>query len=117
MGVKGADKLKTGIKLFFNQAGNALLNQHGNINRTRKILEDDSLCETIVVIDNHMTASARFADILLPETSYLEAEDLVDSSYAAGSHHYMIAMQKRSHRCGKYAVPMISVQILRGILG
>ncbi len=39
-----------------------------------KILEDDSLCETIVVIDNHMTASARFADILLPETSYLEAE-------------------------------------------
>ena len=94
MGVKGADKLKTGIKLFFNQAGNALLNQHGNINRTRKILEDDSLCETIVVIDNHMTASARFADILLPETSYLEAEDLVDSSYAAGSHHYMIAMQK-----------------------
>lgn len=94
MGVKGADKLSVGIKMIFNQAGNALLNQHGDINRTRKILQDESLCETIVVIDNHMTPSARFADILLPETSYLEAEDLVDNSYASGSHHYMIAMQK-----------------------
>ncbi|WP_141120620.1 hypothetical protein, partial [Salmonella enterica] len=35
-----------------------------------------------------------FTDLLLPETSYLEAEDLVDSSYAAGSHNYMIAIQK-----------------------
>jgi anaerobic dimethyl sulfoxide reductase subunit A len=94
MGVKGADTLKTGIKLFFNQAGNALLNQHGNTNRTRKILEDESLCETIVVIDNHMTPSARYADILLPETTYLETEDLVDNAYASGSHNYMIAMQK-----------------------
>ncbi len=94
MGVKGAEKLKTGIKLFFNQAGNALLNQHGDTNRTRKILADESLCETIVVIENHMTPSAKYADILLPETSYLEAEDLVDSSYAEGSHNFMIAIQK-----------------------
>ncbi|MCV5871551.1 hypothetical protein OFN61_40490, partial [Escherichia coli] len=41
MGVKGAEKLKTGIKLIVNQAGNALLNQHGATNRTRKILADD----------------------------------------------------------------------------
>ncbi|MGQ7090717.1 molybdopterin-dependent oxidoreductase, partial [Escherichia coli] len=76
MGVKGAEKLKTGIKLIVNQAGNALLNQHGATNRTRKILADDTLCETIIVIENHMTPSAKYADILLPETSYLEAEDL-----------------------------------------
>lgn len=94
MGVKGVDKLNVGIKLFFNQAGNALLNQHGDINRTRKIIADESLCETIIVIENHMTPSAKYADLLLPETSYLEAEDLVDSSYAAGSHNYMIALQK-----------------------
>ena len=80
--------------MFFNQAGNALLNQHGDINRTRKIIADESLCETIIVIENHMTPSAKYADLLLPETSYLEAEDLVDSSYAAGSHNYMIALQK-----------------------
>ncbi|EDB3507271.1 molybdopterin-dependent oxidoreductase [Salmonella enterica subsp. enterica serovar Reading] len=84
----------TGIKLFFNQAGNTLLNQHGETNRTRQILADESLCETIIVIENHMTPSAMYADLLLPETSYLEAEDLVDSSYAAGSHNYMIAIQK-----------------------
>ncbi|EFN8428243.1 dimethyl sulfoxide reductase subunit A, partial [Escherichia coli O113] len=94
MGVKGAEKLKTGIKLIVNQAGNALLNQHGATNRTRKILADDTLCETIIVIENHMTPSAKYADILLPETSYLEAEDLVDSSYSAGSHNYMIALQR-----------------------
>lgn len=94
MGVKGADKLRVGIKMMVNQAGQALLNQHGDINLTRKILADDTLCETIVVIDNHITPSAKFADILLPETSYLEAEDLVDSSYSTGSHNYMIAIQK-----------------------
>lgn len=94
MGVRGVDKLKTGIKMFFNQAGNVLLNQHGDTNRTRKILADETLCETIVVIENHMTPSAKYADILLPETSYLEAEDLVDSSYAEGAHHFMVAIQK-----------------------
>ncbi|WP_254555652.1 molybdopterin-dependent oxidoreductase, partial [Salmonella enterica] len=80
----GADRLKNGIKLFFNQAGNTLLNQHGETNSTRQILADESLCETIIVFENHMTPSAMYAYLLLPETSYLEAEDLVDSSYAAG---------------------------------
>lgn len=70
-----------------------MLNQHGDVNRTRKILADESKCEFILVIDNHMTPSAKFADLLLPETSYLEANDLVDNSYASGSHNYMIAMQ------------------------
>ncbi|WP_411704690.1 DMSO/selenate family reductase complex A subunit [Edaphovirga cremea] len=92
-GLKEAEKLKTGIKFVLNQAGNTLLNQHGNINRTKKILADDTQCEMIVVIDNHMTSSAKFADILLPETSYLEAEDLVDNSYASGSNNFMISIQ------------------------
>ncbi|MBW7983000.1 DMSO/selenate family reductase complex A subunit [Enterobacillus tribolii] len=92
-GLRGKEKLDVGIKCIVNQAGNTLVNQHGDINRTSKILEDDTKCEFILVIDNHMTPSAKFADILLPETSYLEAQDLVDNSYASGSHHYMIAMQ------------------------
>jgi anaerobic dimethyl sulfoxide reductase subunit A len=93
-GIRGADKLNVGIKFMLNQAGQALLNQHGDINRTKEILAREDLCETILVIDNHMTPSAMYADIILPETSYLEAEDLVDNSYASGSHNYMIAMQK-----------------------
>lgn len=94
IGLKGAEQLKTGIKLIINQASNVLLNQHSEISRTRKIISDEALCETIIVIENHMTPSAKYADILLPETSYLEAEDLIDSSYAVGSHNYMIAFQK-----------------------
>ncbi|EKT62999.1 DMSO/selenate family reductase complex A subunit [Providencia burhodogranariea] len=92
-GLRGKEKLDVGIKCIINQAGNTLINQHGDINRTAKILEDDKLCEFILVIDNHMTPSAKYADILLPETSYLEAQDLVDNSYASGSNHYMIAMK------------------------
>ncbi len=74
-GCERRGQAKTGIKLFFNRAGNTLLNQHGETNRTRQILADESLCETIIVIENHMTPSAMYADLLLPETSYLEAED------------------------------------------
>ena len=91
--LQGAEKLNHGIKMIINQAGNVLANQHGELNRTRAILEDDTLCETIVVIDNHMTATAKFADILLPETTYLEASDLVGNSYATGAHQYMISME------------------------
>ncbi|MGI9276877.1 MAG: molybdopterin-dependent oxidoreductase [Endozoicomonas sp.] len=90
---QGGDKLDVGIKFILNQAGNVLINQHGDINRTQKILEDDSLCEMVVVIDNHMTPSAKFADILLPETSYLEAGGLVDNDYAPGSYNFMVSME------------------------
>lgn len=93
-GLRGAEKLEHGIKLIINQAGNVLGNQHGNLNRTRQILADDTKCEFIVVVDNHMTPTAKFADILLPETTYLEASDLVDNSYASGSNHFMISMEK-----------------------
>ena len=37
--------------------------QHGDINRTHDILQDDSKCEMIVVIENFMTSSAMYADI------------------------------------------------------
>lgn len=94
MGLRGAEKLNTGIKFFLNQAGNVLINQHGNIKRTMSILQDDKQCEFVLVIDNHMTPSAKFADLLLPETSYLEVNDLVNSSYASGAYHYMVAMEK-----------------------
>ncbi|UJF18416.1 molybdopterin-dependent oxidoreductase [Vibrio sp. SS-MA-C1-2] len=93
-GLRNAEKLSTGIKFMLQQAGNVLANQHGDLNRTREILADESLLEMIVVVDNHMTPTAKFADILLPETTYLEADDLVDNSYASGSNHYMISMEK-----------------------
>jgi anaerobic dimethyl sulfoxide reductase subunit A len=71
------DKVLDGsIKLLFNLAGNTLINQHSDINRTKEILSDPKKCEFIVVSDTFMTPSARFADILLPAPSFLETENI-----------------------------------------
>ena len=75
-GVTGGDCLPSDIKMIFNLAGNCLINQHGDINRTAEILRDTSKCEFIVCSDLFMTASAKFADILLPGVSALERNDI-----------------------------------------
>ena len=74
-------------------AGNALINQHGDTNRTDKILKDTSKCEMIVVIDNQMTPSARYADIILPDVSNAEQADLIQQG-AAGPLGYTILASK-----------------------
>lgn len=75
-GLQGVDKLNTNIKMIFNIAGNMLVNQHAEINKTTKLLEDESKVEFIVVSDLFMTPSAKFADILLPGTSFFERWDI-----------------------------------------
>lgn len=75
-GVKGGEQLPCDIKMILNLAGNCLINQHGDINRTTEILKDTSRCEFIVCSDLFMTASAKFADILLPGVSPLERNDI-----------------------------------------
>lgn len=92
-GVRGKDKLDTGIKMIWQYAGNALTNQHSDINRTIKLLEDDSLCEMIVVIDNHMTVSARYADILLPDVSNAEQLDVIQQGSAGNMGYSIVADQ------------------------
>lgn len=88
-GVRGKDKLDVPIKFIWNYAGNCLINQHSQINRTHEILQDESQCETIVVIDNHMTASAKYADILLPDCTASEQMDFcLDAS--SGNMGYVI---------------------------
>lgn len=76
IGLKEGESLPTNIKLLFNLAGNALVNQHGDINKTKEILEDESLVEFIVVSDVFMTPSAKFADILLPSNTFFERYDI-----------------------------------------
>lgn len=75
-GVRGAERLPSDIKMILNLAGNTLINQHSDINATAEILRDTSKCEFIVVSDVFMTASAKFADILLPAPSFLECENI-----------------------------------------
>ncbi len=81
------------VKAIFAINSNSLINQHSDSNGTSKILEDDSKCELIVVADCWMTPSARYADILLPDTSWLESNDLIDNSYATGLMGYLVAMK------------------------
>lgn len=65
------------IKMLLNLAGNILINQHSDINKTKKILEDETKCEFIVCSDLFMTPSAMYADILLPGTSMFEGDNIV----------------------------------------
>ncbi|WP_154991047.1 molybdopterin-dependent oxidoreductase [Klebsiella grimontii] len=72
--------------------GNTIINQHSDINKTHDILQDESKCETIVVIDNFMTSSAKYADILLPDLMTVEQEDIIPNDYA-GNMGYLIFIQ------------------------
>ncbi len=90
-GLKGVSKLETGIKLIFNFAGNNLVNQHPNINKSAQALVDEKLVEFIVVSDLYLTPSAKYADILLPSTTFFERWDL-GQSYASGD--YFILSEK-----------------------
>ncbi len=72
----GQRTLRANIKFIFNTAGNALINQHGDINRTDRILRDPALLDFIVVTDQFMTPSARYADVLLPAVTWFEHHDI-----------------------------------------
>lgn len=88
-GVQGKDKLDVPIKFMWNYAGNCITNQHSDINRTHEILQDEKKCEMIVVVENFMTDSAKYADILLPDLMTTEQEDIVPNDYA-GNMGYLI---------------------------
>ncbi|MFH0991164.1 MAG: DMSO/selenate family reductase complex A subunit [bacterium] len=77
-GLLGADHLDNNIKLIYAVASNCLVNQHANINRTVKVLQDESLVEFIVVQDNFLTSTASFADIVLPACTQFETWGIED---------------------------------------
>ncbi|SMG28719.1 selenate/tellurate reductase subunit YnfE [Cedecea sp. NFIX57] len=91
-GVRGKDKLDVPIKFIWNYAGNTIINQHSDINKTHAILQDEKQCEMIVVIENFMTSSAKYADILLPDLMTVEQEDIIPNDYA-GNMGYLIFIQ------------------------
>lgn len=84
-GLKNADKLDTNIKMIFSLAGNYLANQNPDINKTIKLLEDESKVEFIVASDLFLTPSAKYADLLLPETSFMERWN-IGETWGTGSY-------------------------------
>lgn len=92
-GVRGVDALDVPIKFILNYASNALVNQHGDINRTIELLKDDRKCEFIVNVENRMTVSARYADIILPDVMNAEQLDLVSQGSAGNMGYAILASQ------------------------
>ncbi|WP_426713214.1 DMSO/selenate family reductase complex A subunit [Cronobacter muytjensii] len=90
-GLKGAEALSSTIKFIFNLAGNYLANQNPDINQTVKVLEDESKVEFIVVSDLFLTPSALYADLLLPETSFMERWNIGETW---GTGNYLLLSQK-----------------------
>lgn len=83
-GILGAERLTQPIKFIWNYSGNTLINQHSDIQKTHAILQDESLCEFILVIDTDMTPSARYADVLLPDVTNFENSDIIPNGYGVG---------------------------------
>jgi anaerobic dimethyl sulfoxide reductase subunit A len=71
-------RLQSDIKLIWAVASNALVNQHANINRTARILGNESLVEFIAVQDHFLTPTARFADLVLPAATQFETWGVED---------------------------------------
>lgn len=91
-GLRGVDRLTHGIKMLFCLASNILINQHSNINETRRILSDESKCEFIVCSDIFMTSSARWADLVLPAAAVFENDNFTHSW--AGLGYYLLCNNK-----------------------
>ncbi|CAM7764552.1 Molybdopterin-dependent oxidoreductase [Lelliottia nimipressuralis] len=90
-GLKGAEKLSSNIRILFSLAGNYLANQNPDVNQTVKVLEDESKIEFIVVSDLYMSPSAKYADLLLPETSFMERWNIGETW---GTANYLVLSEK-----------------------
>ncbi len=77
-GVTGVARLDSDIKLIWAVASNCLVNQHANINRTAPLLADVTRVECLIVQDNFLTPTGRFADILLPACTQFETWGVAD---------------------------------------
>jgi len=77
-GLLGTEKLDNDIKLIYAVATNCLINQHADINRSARILADESKVEFLAVQDNFLTPSARFADLVLPACTQFETWGVED---------------------------------------
>lgn len=100
-GIRGVDRLTSPIKVIWNYASNCLINQHADINRTHEILQDESQCELIITIDNHMTATAKYSDILLPDCTASEQMDFCMDASTSNMNYVIFADQviKPSFEC------------------
>lgn len=92
-GIRGVEKLTAPIKVIWNYASNCLINQHSDINRTHQILQNEDDCELIITIDNHMTPTAKYSDILLPDCTTSEQMDFCMDAHVSNMAYIIFADQ------------------------
>lgn len=90
-GLLGVEQLDSNIKMIFSLAGNYLVNQNPDVNAAAKLLADESKVEFIVSSDLYLSPSAKYADLVLPETSFMERWNIGDT-WGTGS--YFILSEK-----------------------
>jgi len=83
------------IKMIYSAFGD-LVNQCGNVNKTVAALEQ---VEFVVVQDHFVTPTARYADLLLPATTFWERNDMHVPRSGAG--HYALFMRQAIEPVGE----------------
>jgi len=68
----GQVKKMASFKALMNFGGNVLLNQNGDVNFAKTIIEDREKAELIVTCDHFMTTSAKYSDYVLPGAMQME---------------------------------------------
>ncbi len=78
-GLVGADSLTAPVKMIWNLASNFMMTSNPDINRVRRLLEDESGVECIITSDVVMTATALWSDIVLPAANCFERWNIGDT--------------------------------------
>ena len=76
----GADTFP-GIKMIFGYGASILTNQHGDVKRNHRILQDESKCEFIVMSELFMTDACKYADILIPDLAAQELLNITEAGF------------------------------------
>ncbi len=65
------------VKIIYNIASNSMVNQHQDTFDAVELLKNRNTVELIITVDNFMTSSARYSDVVLPADTNWEREDLI----------------------------------------
>ncbi|MBR2834398.1 MAG: molybdopterin-dependent oxidoreductase [Coriobacteriales bacterium] len=90
-GVTGAEKLNQNLKFVFNYGGNCITNQNGDINWIHDVMSDETKCEFVAGVDVSMCDSAKYFDVLLPDTFRFEQMSMIGTG---GSNAYFFLTKR-----------------------
>lgn len=97
--IQGAEQTASTIKMIINYGGNTLINQHSDSGRTARLLKDDSKCEFILGMDNFMTPSTEYCDIILPGVTQFEVNDIITRSMGHAVAYYGQKIVEPMYEC------------------